>query len=150
MSRFVMFCHVLSSFAIRSSPCYVRQRGDRYRTAVAGSACRLQYKTNLIDAEWAHLPPDIIATGSTATNAEVPGAAEQRFHRIVVLPLSRITCKRLHFMSQARAEGKPGSTCPRRTSALARATPSRGRQRTFLAPPPARRESFSSRSFATY
>jgi hypothetical protein len=56
-------------------------------SAVPGGTYRVQYKTNVFDAEWTELLPDIIATGSTATNTETLSADEQRVYRVrVVLP----------------------------------------------------------------
>lgn len=56
-------------------------------SAISGATYRVQYKTNALDAEWTDLLPDIIATGSTATNTEPLSADEQRVYRVrVVLP----------------------------------------------------------------
>jgi hypothetical protein len=48
---------------------------------------RVQYKTNLASAGWFDLAPDVTATGSTASFTDHPGAAPQRFYRVLVASL---------------------------------------------------------------
>ncbi|MEO7300186.1 MAG: SpoIID/LytB domain-containing protein [Verrucomicrobiota bacterium] len=52
-------------------------------SAIAGKTYRVQYKTNLEDANWIDLT-DVIASDATASFSDTPGA-NQRFYRIFVL-----------------------------------------------------------------
>ncbi len=55
-------------------------------SAIAGQGYRLQYRTNVGDAIWNDLAPDVTATGPNATATDAPGAVSQRFYRVLVLP----------------------------------------------------------------
>jgi hypothetical protein len=56
-------------------------------STVSGQSYRLQYKDDLSVANWIDQPPDVPASGSTATATNALGSAQQRFYRVVVLPL---------------------------------------------------------------
>jgi hypothetical protein len=51
--------------------------------SIAGTTYRVQYKTNLNDATWLSLTPDILAAGSTTTATDQP-LAQRRCYRIMV------------------------------------------------------------------
>jgi hypothetical protein len=51
-------------------------------TSIAGKSYRLQYKESLTDASWTDLPPDVNATGTTATGTNAVNAASARFYRV--------------------------------------------------------------------
>lgn len=53
-------------------------------SAIPAARYRVQCKTNLDDAAWINLTPDITATGGSATFSDTPGAG-QRFYRVLVL-----------------------------------------------------------------
>jgi hypothetical protein len=55
-------------------------------SSVAGQTYRVQYKNNLTDPSWTDLPPDVTATGPTASATDVVGSLPQRFYRLFVLP----------------------------------------------------------------
>jgi hypothetical protein len=50
--------------------------------SVANNYYRLQYKNNLLDANWTDLAPDILATGSVTSTTNVLGGAPRRFYRV--------------------------------------------------------------------
>ena len=52
-------------------------------SAVSGVTYRVQYKTNLGDAAWLDLPPDVVASGATASKTNQP-LVSRRFYRILV------------------------------------------------------------------
>ncbi len=54
-------------------------------SSVSNCVYRVQYKPNLASTSWFNLAPDVIATGSTASFTDHPGAAPQRFYRVVLL-----------------------------------------------------------------
>jgi subtilisin family serine protease len=51
-------------------------------SAVSGVTYRVQYKTNLGDAAWLDLPPDVVASGATASKTNQP-LVSRRFYRIL-------------------------------------------------------------------
>ncbi len=53
-------------------------------TAVSGTTYRVQYKNDLNDSAWNTLPPDVTATGPTASKIDPLGAG-QRFYRLQLL-----------------------------------------------------------------
>ncbi|MDW8309490.1 MAG: hypothetical protein RMK20_08970, partial [Verrucomicrobiales bacterium] len=53
-------------------------------SAIPGVTYRVQYKNNLEDAVWTNLPPDVTATGPTASQTD-PLGPTQRFYRVVVV-----------------------------------------------------------------
>jgi hypothetical protein len=53
--------------------------------SVSNGVYRVQYKTDLAGTSWFNLAPDVTATGSTASFTDHPGAAPQRFYRVVRL-----------------------------------------------------------------
>jgi len=53
--------------------------------ASAGLTYRVQFKTNLDDAVWQTLGPDITATNPIASKADFPANAPQRFYRILLV-----------------------------------------------------------------
>jgi hypothetical protein len=55
-------------------------------TAISGRTYRVQYKPSLAAADWTDLLPDVTATDSLATFTDAPGAALQRYYRILLLP----------------------------------------------------------------
>jgi hypothetical protein len=55
-------------------------------TASAGRTYRVQYKGNVDDTNWNAVPPDVLATGPTATATNVIGADTQRFYRVYLVP----------------------------------------------------------------
>jgi hypothetical protein len=55
-------------------------------TAIAGQAYRLEYNTELNGNSWTNLPPDVTATGPTASNSDSILSATQRFYRVFVVP----------------------------------------------------------------
>jgi MBG domain (YGX type) len=55
-------------------------------SAVSNRTYRIQYKTNLTAPNWTDLPPDVTATGGTASYTDHPGTAGPRFYRAVLLP----------------------------------------------------------------
>jgi len=55
-------------------------------SAVPGQTYRLQYKTNLNDATWSSLSPDVTATNTSAGKIDVLNPALRRFYRVGVVP----------------------------------------------------------------
>jgi hypothetical protein len=55
-------------------------------SALAGLAYQVQYKTNLLQANWLNLGTAITATGSSLTTTDAPGSDVQRYYRLLVLP----------------------------------------------------------------
>ena len=55
-------------------------------TALAGQAYRLQFTTNLANANWSSVSPDVIADGATATHTNAFDSAALNFYRVQVLP----------------------------------------------------------------
>ena len=55
-------------------------------SAVAGTTYRIQFKTNLTDASWADLVPDVLATDITASTNDTTSTNDARFYRVRVLP----------------------------------------------------------------
>ncbi len=53
--------------------------------AVAGQTYRVQYKDNLTDANWTDLPPDVTATETRASKADLLGDRPQRLYRVIVV-----------------------------------------------------------------
>jgi hypothetical protein len=53
--------------------------------AVAGQTYRVQYKNNLTDSKWTDLPPDVTATGPTASKTDNVGSQPQRFYRVLLV-----------------------------------------------------------------
>ena len=53
--------------------------------AVAGQTYRVQYKNSLSDSTWTDLPPDVTATGPTASKTDNVGAQPQRFYRVLLV-----------------------------------------------------------------
>ena len=54
-------------------------------TSVSNHVYRLQFKSELTDANWTDVSPDITATNSTATCTNVCGPADQRLYRLQVV-----------------------------------------------------------------
>ena len=50
--------------------------------SVASNYYRLQYKNNLLDANWTDLAPDILTTGPVTSATNVLGGVPQRFYRV--------------------------------------------------------------------
>jgi hypothetical protein len=48
----------------------------------------VQFKAGLASTNWVNLSPDVIASGNTASYADHPGSAEQRYYRILLLGLA--------------------------------------------------------------
>ena len=55
-------------------------------SAISGSTYRVQFETNLNNAIWLDLPPDVVATGPTATAADTMPTNAARFYRVRVVP----------------------------------------------------------------
>jgi hypothetical protein len=55
-------------------------------TAIAGQTYRLEYNSELNGNSWTNLPPDVTATGPTASNSDSILSATQRFYRVFVVP----------------------------------------------------------------
>lgn len=55
-------------------------------SSVPGRTYRFQYKTNLIDAAWTAVSPDIVATGSVVTATNSVGTTSRRFYSVLLLP----------------------------------------------------------------
>ena len=55
-------------------------------SAISGMTYRVEYNPNFSTATWSGLPPDVMATGSTASKTDNPSSAIQRFYRVVLLP----------------------------------------------------------------
>ena len=53
-------------------------------SSVVGKTYRVEYKTNLTDAAWSTLAPDIIA-GGLSTSFTDPSLVSRRFYRILAL-----------------------------------------------------------------
>lgn len=54
--------------------------------SISGVTYRVQYTTNLGGTNWTTLPPDITATGDTASTTDMTEPDVQRFYRVFVLP----------------------------------------------------------------
>ena len=54
-------------------------------SSVSNRVYRVQYKSSLASTTWLNLAPDVTATGKTASYTDHPGAAPQRFYRVVLL-----------------------------------------------------------------
>jgi len=54
--------------------------------AVAGQRYRVQYKPTLAATNWTDLAPDVTATASTLSVADMPGSGSQGYYRVVALP----------------------------------------------------------------
>ena len=54
--------------------------------AISGTTYRIQFKTNLTDAAWSDLAPDVTATGATASASDPSSTNDMRFYRILVVP----------------------------------------------------------------
>jgi hypothetical protein len=55
-------------------------------SSVAGRTYRLQYKTNLLDANWTAVTPNVVATGSVVTATNPVGTTSRRFYNVLLLP----------------------------------------------------------------
>ncbi len=53
-------------------------------TASAGTTYRLQFKDALTDTNWTDVPPDVVATGPSASFTNAP-AVPRRFYRVLVV-----------------------------------------------------------------
>lgn len=54
--------------------------------SISGLTYHVQYTTNLAGSNWIDLPPDVTATGATASTTDFIGQDAQRFYRVVVGP----------------------------------------------------------------
>ena len=54
--------------------------------AVAGLKYRLQFKQNLNDLIWSNVVPDVVASGSSASQTNALSSSAQRFYRVIVVP----------------------------------------------------------------
>jgi hypothetical protein len=54
-------------------------------SGMSGSTYRVQYKSDLNSPTWNDLAPDIVADQDTVTFTDSPGAAPQRFYRVVLM-----------------------------------------------------------------
>ena len=54
--------------------------------SIAGSAYRLQTRSNLVNAAWVDLPGDVMATGPATTIIDPRVPLPQAFYRVVLLP----------------------------------------------------------------
>jgi hypothetical protein len=55
-------------------------------TSLAGRTYRPEFKNNLAASVWSNLPPNILATGPTASTTDPVSSRSQRFYRISLLP----------------------------------------------------------------
>ncbi|MGA2751819.1 MAG: hypothetical protein ABSG59_23890, partial [Verrucomicrobiota bacterium] len=55
-------------------------------SAIAGRNYQLQCQDGALGTNWYDAPPDLQATGSTATCTNAPGAVTQRFYRVYLMP----------------------------------------------------------------
>ena len=55
-------------------------------SAVSGDNYQVQYKTNITDASWTPIVPNLTASGSTLSLTNAIGSAPQQFFRIVLVP----------------------------------------------------------------
>jgi hypothetical protein len=55
-------------------------------SSVPGRTYRLQYKTNLLDANWIAVTPNIVAAGTVVTATNVVGTTSRRFYNVLLLP----------------------------------------------------------------
>jgi hypothetical protein len=54
-------------------------------SSVASMTYRVQYTGNLNNPNWTDLPPDVTATGPTASKTDVIGNTPQRFYRVMLV-----------------------------------------------------------------
>ncbi len=54
-------------------------------TSLSNRVYRVQYKASLSSGSWLNLAPNVTANGATASFTDQPGAAPQRFYRVVLL-----------------------------------------------------------------
>jgi len=54
--------------------------------SIAGSAYRVQSRSNLADAPWLFIPGEITATGSVSSIIDSRPPMPQAFYRVVLLP----------------------------------------------------------------
>jgi hypothetical protein len=54
--------------------------------AISGQIYRVQFKSNLSDANWTDLIPDVTASGSSAQKIDTLGPSATRFYRVKVVP----------------------------------------------------------------
>jgi uncharacterized repeat protein (TIGR01451 family) len=55
-------------------------------SAISGLTYRVQYVTDLWDTAWKDLPPDVVATDTTASQTDSTTSDTQRFYRVMVVP----------------------------------------------------------------
>jgi hypothetical protein len=55
-------------------------------SAMPGATYRVQYRTNLSDAEWSNVSGDVTASGPLATKIDSRGIDSQLFYRILLVP----------------------------------------------------------------
>ena len=55
-------------------------------SSISGLTYRVQYTTNLSGSNWTTLPPDVTATGDTASTTDTTQPDMQRFYRVFVVP----------------------------------------------------------------
>jgi hypothetical protein len=85
--------HDTKSFAVTVAPAPVIQEISLSNnfvtitwTAIAGQTYRLEYRTDLIGNGWTNLPPDVTATGPTASKSDSILSSTQKFYRVFVVP----------------------------------------------------------------
>ena len=55
-------------------------------SSISGQTYRVQYNTTLSNTNWTDLPPDVMATDTTASQIDSTLSDAQRFYRVMVLP----------------------------------------------------------------
>jgi hypothetical protein len=55
-------------------------------SAIPGRTYRLQYKTNLVDAQWTPVSPDVVAAGTVVQATNAVGTTSRRFYNVLLLP----------------------------------------------------------------
>lgn len=55
-------------------------------SAIGGQTYRLQFQTNIVGTNWNDIPPDVTATGPTATNTDTISTNAERYYRVRLLP----------------------------------------------------------------
>lgn len=55
-------------------------------TSLGGQGYRLQFKTNVMDADWTDVLPDVVASGASATQTNAFDPSGMRLYRVKILP----------------------------------------------------------------
>ena len=55
-------------------------------SSVLNQGYRLQFKSNLSDANWLNVAPDVVATGPATAMTDAAGSSARRYYRVVLVP----------------------------------------------------------------